>query len=454
MAWGGGYLLSGVGDRARAMGGAFTGLADDWSSAYYNPAGGAFLTRSEIQFTAAALTPRLDYVPGLNLGGWRFNNLPDEGSAYYNIDKTYVVPQFGGYGKLPSAWGANIGIAFFTQLDNNLAWNLFNPYYDSAEPFVNPDTESDINVWTTQPTVGYQAVQDHLALGAGMVINYTEIRQHRVQIVDDPGDPFGLPPPDLGVAFVDGFVEGDGWGVGYNLGALAKLEQWSFGLSFQSKIVHKLDGTSSTRFWSWTVAGRGEQTDPLLEQDLLNGVVHRAEQGIDLEFTTPPRLSAGVAFRASDRLRFTGDLAFAWYSHVPGLIVTENDLTRFKFGDPQDVSTTVDVYASERYEWKDQYRIAVGAEWDASSRLHLRSGFFYEPSAIETTGLTPLYTDIGNKLSPSIGLGVDVGGYTFGYTHAVVFFEDRKASEWTATNLPGTYGGIQHESFVSLRYRW
>ena len=40
----GGFALSGVGSKAIGMGGAFRGLADDWSAAYWNPAG---LTRSQ-----------------------------------------------------------------------------------------------------------------------------------------------------------------------------------------------------------------------------------------------------------------------------------------------------------------------------------------------------------------------------------------------------------------------
>jgi long-subunit fatty acid transport protein len=39
----GGIALSGVGTRAKAMGGAMRGLADDASAMYWNPAGLSFL---------------------------------------------------------------------------------------------------------------------------------------------------------------------------------------------------------------------------------------------------------------------------------------------------------------------------------------------------------------------------------------------------------------------------
>src|SRR5258706_3487294 len=41
--WGGGFEGSGIGPKALSMGGAFVGLADDWTAAFWNPAGLAFL---------------------------------------------------------------------------------------------------------------------------------------------------------------------------------------------------------------------------------------------------------------------------------------------------------------------------------------------------------------------------------------------------------------------------
>ena len=41
-----GLTPSGVGTKALGLGGAFRGLADDWSASYWNPAGLAFQTKS------------------------------------------------------------------------------------------------------------------------------------------------------------------------------------------------------------------------------------------------------------------------------------------------------------------------------------------------------------------------------------------------------------------------
>lgn len=454
-AFAGGFEVNGIGHRARAMGGAFTGLADDWSAAYYNPAGCAFLESSEFYLGGAAMTPRIDYVPNLALNNWKINNMAP--GKYGNIDITAIVPQIGGYAKLPDAWGTNIGFAFYAPIDNEMMWNLFNPRYtiDSTfgQRFPAPDTESDINVWTGQPTIGMQVAKDRLSIGLGLVVNHTQVSQHRVQLVDPPGESSGLPTPDGGKSFTDGIVEGSGWGMGYNLGVLAKINQWSVGAAFQSKVVHNLDGSSTNRFWSHAVAGRGELTDPLIEQDLLNGKTHTAIQDIEFEMTTPPRLSLGFAYEANKTFRVTGDFVYTWYAHVPGIILTSNDLVNFKFGDVGDAATLT-LSNSEHYDWENQYRLAIGSEWDASDGLQLRAGYSFEPSMVENSGLTPLQPHVGSKHSPSVGASIKVGKYQFSGTYGLVAYENNNVDTQTANNMPGVYGGVQHDVFLSLSYRW
>jgi long-chain fatty acid transport protein len=449
----GGYLMSAVGDRARAMGGAFTGLADDWTATHYNPAGGAWLPRSEIFGTAAVLSPRVNYTPDtLVFGGWRVNNKTY--GEYYNADKTVVMPQIGGFARIASERGISLGVSVYTQALNNMEWDLFAPYYVTNEEFPGPDTRSDLRSWTAHPALSVK-VSDQVALGAGFELTRSLLEQQRVLFVDDPGAEFHLPPYPVGQVMVDQTIDGSGWGMGYNLGVLAKMQGWSVGLAFQSKMVQKLSGQSTTNFWSQRVEGRGELSDPLIEQDLLAGKTHTAIQNVDFDLTVPPYVTLGMAFFPRENLRFTTDLTHTWYSQVPGILVTSGDSVTFKLGDPQAEFTTVTVTTTEQYQWKDQFRIAAGMEWDASSHLHVRAGAYYEPAVVETSSLTPLYWDPSNKISPSVGLSLDIGdSWNLGYTYGAVFSEDRTVSTATPYNQPGRYGGMRHESFVSFGYRW
>jgi long-subunit fatty acid transport protein len=226
-------------------------------------------------------------------------------------------------------------------------------------------------------------------------------------------------------------------------------------VAFQSKMVQERSGQSTTNFWSQKVEGRGDLNSPLIEQDLAGGKTHTAIQDIDFEVTLPPYVTLGLAFFPADHLRLTTDLTHTWYSEVPGVIVTSNDSVTFKLGDPKGQFTTVTVPTTERYQWDDQFKIAAGLEWDATSRLHLRAGAYYEPAVVNTTSLTPLNWDPSNKISPSAGASVDIGdSWSLGYSYGAVFHEDRTAALSTPYNQAGRYGGMRHESYVSFGYRW
>ena len=144
---------------------------------------------------------------------------------------------------------------------------------------------------------------------------------------------------------------------------------------------------------------------------------------------------------------------FTWYSHVPGIVLTSNDQTEFKFGNAED-SSFVSVSNSELYDWKDQYRLAVGTEWDAHPRLQLRAGYAFEPSMVSNSSLNPLQPHIGNKHTPSVGASIKVGKYQFSGTYGLVAYEDQDIDNWTNNNLPGEYSGVQHDVFLSLSYQW
>ena len=56
-----GLNLNGLGARAVAMGGAFVGLADDFSAVYWNPAGAAFFGKKYFGVSGFAILPSMGY---------------------------------------------------------------------------------------------------------------------------------------------------------------------------------------------------------------------------------------------------------------------------------------------------------------------------------------------------------------------------------------------------------
>src|SRR4030067_649111 len=95
---GGGFAFSGVGSKAIGMGGAFRGLADDWSAAYWNPAGLTQLENSELNAMLAAISPRPEYTPNITYGGLDVGYR--NGQTRYPNDKTSFIPDFSRFVKL------------------------------------------------------------------------------------------------------------------------------------------------------------------------------------------------------------------------------------------------------------------------------------------------------------------------------------------------------------------
>jgi len=90
---GGGFALPGVGSKALNMGGAFRGLADDWSSAFWNPAGLAYLPSSEFSTNFYTINFRPEYTPNMKLGESGYGVGYPENSSYPE-DRAFFLPVF------------------------------------------------------------------------------------------------------------------------------------------------------------------------------------------------------------------------------------------------------------------------------------------------------------------------------------------------------------------------
>jgi len=98
-AYAGGLALSGIGSKAIGMGGAFRGLADNWSAAYWNPAGLTQLSESEFNLMAIAINPMPEYNPDIWYGGINDSGVVTKydvgyknGEFRYPDDKTHFAP--------------------------------------------------------------------------------------------------------------------------------------------------------------------------------------------------------------------------------------------------------------------------------------------------------------------------------------------------------------------------
>src|SRR3989304_5569875 len=174
----GGYALSGLGAHANGMGGAFRALADDWSAAFWNPAGLAFQTRSEFTLGGALAASRVKYLPRTTSGGYNLGFVSDSTEERYPFDRTVPFGTGSLFLRFPQLGRLNIGIAVFTPYHSFTEWNLFSlPYPFKGEtelqvpfPFPEKNFNSGIRVVDVHPTAALSLWGGKLALGAGLSV--------------------------------------------------------------------------------------------------------------------------------------------------------------------------------------------------------------------------------------------------------------------------------------------
>lgn len=437
--WGAEFAVDGVGVKALSMGGAFRGLADDWSACFWNPAGLGFLEKSELNASFAAMLYLPKYNPNVLYGGLYgvgFKN----GEDHYPENKFYFLPSFSGIYKLPKndmVLGMSAHITY--QLESHY-WELFKPLpgYNNLVGYPKDDFSPNILIYDFHPTMA-KKFSENLSLGFGLSVNWADYRLTQVSFIETKYD---VPLRNIPV---DSKLSMDGWGVGFNLGMLYKLSpKVQMGLSVSSPVNIKVKGDMKYTAY----LPNHIEVDTLFIGETLSSDP-KAEATLNL----PASAGIGFAYFPSDKLTFTFDGSWTGWSRWENL---EIDLTG---KDPLGNTASDPTIA---YQWKDVIKIALGCEYMYNDELAIRSGYFFESSPIPNSTLNVLIPDIGPKHGFNLGLG-----YTFknnielGFAQQFVLSPSKTVdkiedvnNDGTYDNLPGKYSNMRSGSHLSVTYRF
>lgn len=418
LAYGNGLNLNSLGTRALTMGGAFVGLADDFSAVFWNPAGAAGFKTKYLGFYATDLIPTSTYrldVP-TPAGMATLVNAKSKLShylggmfAYYHPVSDRLVLGFGAY--TPSGIGINWNGAELAALAGGK----------------NYDWSSKVGLFSLSPLIAYK-INDMISVGAALNVNYGmfSLNMHAGE-AQLPVPPYAL---DLGQ-----YEESmSGWGLGATFGVLVKpSDRVSFGLTVRtpSKVTFKGDGNIS----NLTMLG-------------LSGA-----SKLERSITFPLWIAGGVAVRPMDRLLLTADVQWSKWSVVKSLETT--------FADPAwKAMMAMSGRDSQKMDWSNKAQIRFGAEYAASDALALRAGYYDDPTPAPDTTLNillPSYTfnvitaGVGYKIS---GLQLDFGvEYLMGKDRSVSYLKTLTDPAF-ATAMPGAYHMNILVPNVSVGYRF
>ncbi|MDZ7384581.1 MAG: outer membrane protein transport protein [candidate division KSB1 bacterium] len=454
-----GVALTGIGARATALGGAYRGLANDWSGMYWNPAGLTQIKGLHFGGSFEIVAPKGKYLASPAIGALRDAEVENEPQTFYLPAAGFVY----GMDKLA------VGISVFAPFGLGSKWNLletgtYNPLYPDI------DVEDDLKVIDIHPSIAYQ-VTDKLSVGLGVSIvsNQIEIRQP----VFTP-NPLKLTPlnpllTQLGLLarpfdhlLTEQKLVGDGWGFGANLGLQYKVtECLTVGVAGRYYLDQGLEGTVS--MLTYTAKPTPQQFNALkaqLDALLAGGQIDQAsyakalgvysgatinpqtqqpatapvEVDVTADLPLPMEVGFGVAYTGIQNLLVAADVAFTQWSAW--------DIIKIKKADGTDLGELTE-------EWKDAIRASLGLEYSLQA-FKVRGFFYTEPGVPPDHTLNPTIPDINRRYVAGIGVGYQL---PFGMVHASVekmFIGDRTVSTWAEVkdatgmvtsydNMAGTY---------------
>ncbi|MBS9777832.1 MAG: transporter [Gammaproteobacteria bacterium] len=190
----------------------------------------------------------------------------------------------------------------------------------------------------------------------------------------------------------DGFakVKGSDWGFGYNLGYLWDInEKARLGISYRSKISHTLKGSAK-----WDAPAQAAAIGYVPKEDASVNIV------------TPESLSVHGMVKFDDKWTGFGDVTWTRHSRFDEVnIKYENNKAVVN---PQTGGLDQSNVTTMRPNWKNTFKIGIGASYQYSDNLQLRFGVAFDksPATDPTRRLTTLPDN--DRIWLSLGAKYDI----------------------------------------------
>jgi len=314
-----GYQLIGVGSYQKGLAGAVTANPGSAMTAVTNPAGAARVG-SRADFSLEAFMPdrSVDFTA---LGGEKAESavdmygVPAIGWTAPTSDGSDIYFGGGMYGT--SGMGVDYAV---TDMGGGASWNGY----------------SNISFWQMAPVLAWN-VDDKLSLGASLNIDYQSVA-FQSRFTGGPGD-----------NIFDLSRSASGFGLGLSLGVLYDpIPAMTLGFSYKSK-----QNFSDLEY-------QLAQGDITLNSNPLPAGTY----SLDLDF--PQQAAVGIAYRAGNKLTFSGDIKWInWSDTMDQLLIN---------GPGGSIPYNTG--------WDDQTVFAIGVNYDINDKFTIRGGYNYAASPI------------------------------------------------------------------------
>ena len=466
----------GVGPQGVGMSGAFRAIADDWSAAFYNPAGYANVYDNQLGGSVSLIHFRNEITPEFRWAG-EFESGMVNDVAGYNKHEVLSIPSAGFIVRLP-VWGEMVfGLSAYEPFDYNTTWKLYEQpaaYNEDLRPPTNQFT-NNLDVVAFQITAAREFSEDKLSLGLGLALLRADLLHNNVYFRNNPYlaiDP-DWKDADRPYDKIVHWSQDDGYGFGFGIrgGLLYKLsERMNVGASFfyPSKIT--VSGNSAVEYYMPHVHFTDQDgDDPLGVEALLKSgtkVVDSAD--FDCEITMPASIGGGIAYQAGEKLLLSLDVEYTFWSQFDGYFFEYSNHKLTANPQFQAAATSPEVYGfltsdlSKSVDWNDAAAFMAGARYDWSEGLTLLGGVSIDQSpAADNEYFSTHFMDLGTKVGLSGGFIAHIQQWDIGLTTSYVGQPDADDvmlvdidGDGSVDTFAGDYKAASYNTSLMFNYRF
>jgi long-chain fatty acid transport protein len=318
---------------ASGLGRAFAGeaaIGDNAASLARNPALMATFDKAQLSVVGSFVSPEIDVTSTMG-------NADD-------VAPSQVVPAMYYIQPINDQWAA--GLAIYSN------YGVGTEYQDDYIAGSAAGTTSIMSV-NFNPNISYR-VNEQLSFGAGVSLVYATAELDR-----NAGVSMGPVTPSTSVAK----MEGDGYGFGWNLGALYEVnENNRFGISYKSKVKTELEGEYT-----------GTSSSPLH----LAGVTKTVDGELDVNL--PSILEVSGYHKLSDKFAVSYSWQYSTWSDFGDIVATSVDSADCNDGIAQGQCLL------KEEDYSDSSRYAIGGEYYLSEAVTIRAGYAFDEQAGKST---------------------------------------------------------------------
>ncbi len=394
--WASGFAL--IEQNSSGLGNAYAGqaaAAEDASTIYFNPAGMTRLQGRSFVFAGHLISPSAKFnntgttaavSTTTGTGAFALNGNGGDAGAPTPVPSAYLSWQLSP--QLYAGVGVSVPFGLGTEYDANWMGRFHT-------------IKSEIKSVNVNPSVAYK-INDAVSVGAGLSWQRVDAELTKATNYSYIGSLAGLPLAANSEGTNRMVGHDSAWG--FNLGMMIRLTpSTDLGLTYRSAIGEKLSGN---------IAYTGRPAALTAALPLSAAVTNQAgDSGITADLKTPASASVAIKHQLDSAWEMLADVSWTQWSSFKNLIIVRTD----GLASGQTLENVPE-------NWRDTWRVGLGANYKVNSAWKLRMGVAFDQSPMNDTYRTPRIVDQDRRW---VALGgqykvSNAGTIDFGYAHLFV----------------------------------